>query len=65
MRLYELIQKLDVVQQIIIKDRNEPVNIYSGTLFDASGSWVFQSYEMEVTNVYTKGPYLVIEVERC
>lgn len=56
-------QKLDAMQQVIIKDRNEPDNIYSGSLFEASGSWIFQ--DMEVTSVYTKGPYLVIEVERC
>lgn len=63
MKLYELMQKLDAMQQVIIKDRNEPDNIYSGSLFEASGSWIFQ--DMEVTNVWTKGPYLVIEVERC
>lgn len=63
MRLYELMQKLDAMQQVIIKDRNEPDNIYSGFLSEASGSWIFQ--DMEVTNVWTKGPYLVIEVERC
>lgn len=62
MKLYELMQKLDAMQQIIIKDRNESINIYSGSLFDASGSWIFQ--DMEVTNIWTKGPYLVIEVER-
>ena len=62
MKLYELMQKLDAMQQIIIKDRNEQENIYSGSLFDASGSWIFQ--DMEVTNIWTKGPYLVIEVER-
>lgn len=56
-------QKLDAMQQVIIKDRNEPDNIYSGSLIDASGSWIFQ--DMEVTNIWTKGPYLVIEVERC
>ena len=65
MRLYELMQKLHAMQQVIIKDRNEPDNIYSGFLSEASGSWVFQTYEMEVTNVWTKGPYLVIEIERC
>jgi hypothetical protein len=63
MKLYELMQKLDIMQQIIIKDRNEPNNIYSGALIDASGSWIFQ--DIEVTNIWTKGPYLVIEVERC
>lgn len=62
MKLYELMQKLDAMQQVIIKDRNEPDNIYSGPLFEASGSWIFQ--DMEVTSVYTKGSYLVIEVER-
>ena len=62
MKLYELLQKLDAMQQIIVKDRNESENIYSGSLFDASGSWIFQ--DMEVTNIWTKGPYLVIEVER-
>lgn len=63
MKLYELMQKLDAMQQVIIKDRNEPDNIYSGFLSEASGSWIFQ--DMEVINVWTKGPYLVIEVERC
>lgn len=62
MKLYELMQKLDAMQQIIIKDRNESDNIYSGFLMDARGSWLFQ--DMEVTKVWTKGPYLVIEVER-
>lgn len=63
MKLYELMQKLDIMQQVIIKDRNEPNNIYSGFLMDASGSWIFQ--DIEVTNVYTRSPYLVIEVEKC
>ena len=63
MKLYELMQKLDVMQQIIVKDRNEQENIYSGSLLDASGSWIFQ--DIEVINVWTKGPYLVIEVEKC
>ena len=63
MTLYELMQKLDAMQQVIIKDRNEPDNIYSGFLMDAHGSWIFQ--DMEVAKVWTKAPYLVIEVERC
>lgn len=62
MKLYELMQKLDAMQQIIIKDRNESDNIYSGSLMDAHGSWLFQ--DMKVINIWTKGPYLVIEVER-
>lgn len=63
MKLYELMQKLDIMQQIIIKDRNEPDNIYSGSLMDAHGSWIFQ--DMEVINIWVRIPYLVIEVERC
>ena len=63
MKLYELMQKLNAMQQIIIKDRNEPDNIYSGFLSEASGGWIFQ--DMEVAKVWTKAPYLVIEVERC
>ena len=62
MKLYELLQKLDAMQQIIVKDRDEQDNIYSGSLMDASGSWLFQ--DMEVTDVYTRGPYLVIKVEK-
>ena len=62
MKLYELMQKLNDPQKIIVKDRNEPYNIYSGSLFEVGGSWVFQDWE--VTNIWTKGPYLVIEVER-
>lgn len=62
MKLHELMQKINDPQKIIVKDRNEPHNIYPGSLFEVGGSWIFQ--DMEVTNIWTKGPYLVIEVER-
>lgn len=56
-------QRINDFQKIIVKDRNEPTNIYAGFLHEVGGSWVFQ--DMEVTNIWTKDSYLVIEVERC